>query len=122
MCAAIPLDRQPSALEVAKPRGEREVGVHVFPAALVDDLTPHGVTDVPQAIACRCQVAAHAVDAFPEYDLDYVQALVEHDDLERLPGAGDPNARQIAAAPPSVLDEWHRVARVFLLLLDRPLF
>jgi hypothetical protein len=29
------------------------------------------------------------VDAFPEHDLDHVQALVQEDDVKRLTAAGD---------------------------------
>src|SRR6185369_12298572 len=78
------------SLVVAEAGGAREVALHVLAAPLVDDLASHRIADVGRATTGRHQVAAHVVHALPEHDLDHVQTLVEHDDVERLPGGGNP--------------------------------
>src|SRR5512143_73288 len=75
--------------EVAKAGGPCEIRLHVFTAALVDNLAPTGIANVGQAVAGRRQVASNAVDAFPEHDLDRIQAFVQDDDINALSGSGN---------------------------------
>src|SRR5690606_10808621 len=77
-----------SAPEFAIALGARQIRLHVVAAALVHELPSHGATGVSSAIARRRQLAAHAVDALPEHDLNAVQAFAQHDDLDYLAVAG----------------------------------
>src|SRR5688572_19096664 len=66
-----------------------DVGLHLVPAALVDDLAPHHAAGVGEAVARRGQRAFHAVHALADHHLDHFGALVEDDDVDRLLGLGD---------------------------------
>src|SRR5690242_14902373 len=71
--------------------GAPDVGFDFRAALLVDDLAPHRVTDISHAVARRRELAAHAMHAFSEDDLDHAGALAKHDNLEALIACGNAN-------------------------------
>src|SRR5512139_2460169 len=68
-----------------------EVGLHLSPAALVDDLPSHHRADVGLAGASGGEVALHAVDAFADHHGDVIGPLVEHHHFHGLTALGDAN-------------------------------
>src|SRR5262245_25137731 len=55
-----------------------DVRLHLRDAAFVDDLAPHDLAGVGEAVARRRERALHAVHALAQHHLDRLRALAEH--------------------------------------------
>lgn len=66
-----------------------DIGLDVVATALVDNLAASHATDVRPAKTIRRQIAADAVDAFAENNLDAFGALAQHRDFHELTAFGD---------------------------------
>jgi len=58
------------SLEIEETGRARQIGLHLFAAALVHNLPSHCVANVGQAVARRNQLASHVVDAFAKHNLN----------------------------------------------------
>jgi len=90
--------------ELELSRGTREIGLDVVAAALIYDFAAHRVAGIGRAIPRRRKVASHAMYAFPEHDLDPVQALAQDDDVERLAAGGDTDLDSFVVHVPLALE------------------
>ena len=67
-----------------------DIRLDLLAAPLVDDLPPHHRSGVSEAISSRRQRALDVMDAFPDHDFDVLGPLVQHHDVDGLPGFGYP--------------------------------
>src|SRR3990170_3760002 len=67
-----------------------DIGLDLLAAPFVHDLPSHHRPGVGKPVAGRRQRALDVVDAFADHHLDMLGPLVEHHDLDDLPGFGYP--------------------------------